>query len=314
MPTVAADCVESSHVTDTSPRVIVTGAGGYIGRRVVTALCRLGASPVAVTRPGSSTRFPRNVESLEVDLLGDPRSAELLLVANADVAIHLAWEDGFVHNSPRHIDSLPAHLHLLERLADGGVRRIAVLGTMHEVGYWEGAIDESTPTRPRTLYGIAKNALRGALDIQLEGRAELAWLRCFYITGDDASSHSVFTKLLEAEAAGRDSFPLTSGSAAYDFIDVDVLAEQIAVTALAPGETGIINCASGVAIPLRDRIEQFARDERLRIRLDFGTFPDREYDSPAVWADTTRIERIMRRARLEGHLGGAEPEGADTPA
>lgn len=30
------------------------------------------------------------------------------------------------------------------------------MGSMHEVGYWEGAIDENTPTHPSSYYGIAK--------------------------------------------------------------------------------------------------------------------------------------------------------------
>lgn len=37
------------------------------------------------------------------------------------------------------------------------------MGTMHEVGYWEGAIDEHTPCNPQSQYGIAKNAMRQSL-------------------------------------------------------------------------------------------------------------------------------------------------------
>ena len=31
------------------------------------------------------------------------------------------------------------------------------MGSMHEIGYWEGAIDENTPCNPMSMYGIAKD-------------------------------------------------------------------------------------------------------------------------------------------------------------
>ncbi|MCT7075949.1 hypothetical protein M1191_23395, partial [Salmonella enterica subsp. enterica serovar Anatum] len=72
--------------------------------------------------------------------------------------IHLAWQDGFVHNARSHIESVSAHFRFLAGLVDAGIVRIAALGTMHEVGYWEGAITSTTPTNPVPLYGIAKDA------------------------------------------------------------------------------------------------------------------------------------------------------------
>jgi dTDP-6-deoxy-L-talose 4-dehydrogenase (NAD+) len=45
-------------------------------------------------------------------------------------------------------------------MVKGGLRQIIVMGTMHEVGYWEGEINDKTPTHPTSLYGVAKDALR----------------------------------------------------------------------------------------------------------------------------------------------------------
>jgi nucleoside-diphosphate-sugar epimerase len=52
---------------------------------------------------------------------------------------------------------------VLTELVEWGVPRVLALGTMHEVGYWEGPIDADTPTNPATLYGIAKDTLRKAV-------------------------------------------------------------------------------------------------------------------------------------------------------
>lgn len=60
------------------------------------------------------------------------------------------------------------------------------MGTMHEIGYWEGAIDENTPCNPLSMYGIAKDALRRCMIQYTQQKGcILQWLRGYYILGDD---------------------------------------------------------------------------------------------------------------------------------
>ena len=178
----------------------------------------------------------------------------------------------------------------------GGLKQLAVMGTMHEVGYWEGAIDENTPCNPRSMYGIAKDALRrSAFLLAQEHGVCLQWLRAYYIYGDDARNHSIFTKICEAEQAGKKTFPFTSGKNLYDFITVDELARQIAASIVQTEVDGIINCCSGQPVSLADKVEQFIQDHGYNIKLDYGAFPDRPYDSPGVWGDATKIKRIMNQ-------------------
>lgn len=276
-------------------RVVVTGAGGYIGRHVVTALLDRGFDVAAVVRPGGNADVDPRADVVAADVLVegfDPAG----LVAGAQAFVHLAWQDGFRHASRAHMAKLSAHYALLTRVAELGIGRVSVLGTMHEVGYWEGAIDADTPTKPSSLYGIAKNALREALFLSLPDTVELAWLRCYYIYGDDRRSNSIFARLLEAVDRGQPTLPFTTGANKYDFIHVEELAQQIAVAATTTGVTGILNCSSGQPVSLAERVEGYIAENRLPISLEYGAFPDRPYDSPAVWGDATRIRELMARA------------------
>ena len=111
--------------------------------------------------------------------------------------------------------------------------------------------------------------------------------------GDDLKNHSIFTKLLEADKEGKEKFPFTSGKNKYDFISVQELAMQIAATARQTKIDGIINCCTGNPITLADRVEKFIQDNNLKIKLDYGAFPDRPYDSPGVWGNPDKINSIL---------------------
>lgn len=283
-----------------SKSVIVTGAGGYVGRHVVAAVADMGFRPVAVARRLRPGDLDARATGVEADVL-DPafELAELARPEDVAAVVHLAWQDGFVHNAPSHMTSLSAHYRFLTGLAGAGVPRIAALGTMHEVGYWEGAITAETPTNPVTLYGIAKDSLRRSTTLSIGDSAEYVWLRAFYILGDDRRNRSIFAKLLEAADRGEREFPFTTGKTLYDFIDVAELGRQIAVAATTPGVIGVINACSGEPESLASRVERFIQANELPLRLKYGAFPDRPYDSPGIWGDATQIHTLMHESAFE---------------
>ena len=274
--------------------IVVTGAGGYVGPHVVTAILDRGHDVLAVLRPGADAPMDPRARTVYADILAedfDPRVFGTI----PDAIVHLAWKDGFTHNSPAHMEQLSAHFRLLTNLSARGVGRIVALGTMHEIGYWEGAITDSTPTNPLSQYGIAKDALRRALPLALGDASRLAWVRCYYIYGDDRRNRSIFARILESVDEGKTGFPFTTGKNKYDFIRVEELGRQIAAVTDADEIVGVVNGSSGVPVSLAEKVEEFISENQLPIALEYGAFPDRPYDSPGVWGDATVVQDLMRR-------------------
>lgn len=274
-------------------RVLVTGANGYIGRHVVEKLLELGAE-VYVSDFNYDGLDERAIRTTTPIFGQDEKLFEKL--GKPDVCIHMAWRNGFVHNADSHIADLPQHYGFIKNMIDGGLKQLVVMGSMHEVGYWEGAIEENTPCNPKSLYGIAKNALRQALfSMPVDEDVCLQWVRAYYILGDDLKNNSIFSRIIKMEQEGAKTFPFTSGKNKFDFISVDMLAEQIAKTALQREVDGVINCCTGNPVSLADKVEEFIAENQFKIRPEYGAFPDRPYDSPGVWGDPKKINEITKK-------------------
>lgn len=280
-----------------SKKVLVTGAGGYIGRHVVKALLDMNAQVVAVDI-NTEGIDPRATIMQENIFAADDGIYQRL--GSPDACIHLAWRDGFVHQSDAHMMCLSDHVRFIRQITNGGLKQLAIMGTMHEVGYWEGAIDENTPCTPQSLYGIAKDALRRSVFAMFKNTdVKVQWLRAYYIFGDDSRSVSIFGKLSAAANRGEKTFPFTTGKNKYDFISVEDLGKLLAACVMQDEVTGIINCCTGKPVSLAEQVEWYIQSRHLDIKLQYGAFPDRPYDSPGVWGDTTKLEQVLRKYHHE---------------
>lgn len=274
-------------------KVLVTGASGYIGSHVVKELLDQGYDVIANDMRNNG--IDERAEFVECSIFRREKNLYGIL-KNPDCLIHLAWKEGFIHNSNVHMDDLSNHMIFLREMIDSGVKSVSVMGSMHEVGYWEGMVDENTPCNPMSFYAIAKNSLRQALFLYSSGRdVSIHWLRGYYIYGDDKKGHSIFAKLCQSVEEGKRTFPFTSGKNKYDFLPITEVSKQIVKASLQMEVNGIINICSGKAVSLGEAVEHYIQENQLNIQLEYGAYPDRKYDSPAIWGDNSKIKKIMEK-------------------
>ena len=280
-------------------KILVTGANGYLGSGVVKQLADDGANTIATDFSDEfiDTRVKRKCANLfSID---DPYT----YFDKPDVVFHMAWRNGFVHNSDSHINDLPMHTSFIEKMIKSGIKRIAVMGSMHEIGFFEGCISEHTPCWPQSLYGISKNALRNITELLCkQNNVIFQWLRGYYIVGNTEHGCSIFSKITSAEKDGQELFPFTMGQNQFDFVDYDQFCSQAAAAIEQEEINGVINICSGRPERLCDRVERFISDNDYKIKLDYGKFPDRPYDSKAVWGSSDKIMQIMRRKTGEHNV------------
>ena len=129
-------------------RVLVTGAGGFVGRAAVPVLQDAGCEVV-----------PARTDLLAPD---GPRAA--VAQAEATHLLHLAWETehGAYWDSPDNERWLTASLELLAQFARAGGERAVTVGTCAEYDWTSGGVlAEDAPCAPATAYGRAKLERKG---------------------------------------------------------------------------------------------------------------------------------------------------------
>lgn len=275
-------------------KVLVTGANGYLGQGIVNQLLEDDVDVVATDL--RVDHINPKATCIATDLFAVENPYEFF--QKPDAVLHLTWRDGFKHASDAHMVDLPKHYFFIKKMLESGLKQLAVMGTMHEVGFYEGSIDENTPCHPQNLYGIAKNALRDTTKLLCnQHQATWQWLRGYYIVGNSQYGNSIFSKITAAEKNGEKEFPFTLGQNQYDFLDYDKFCLRVASAVEQSEVNGIINICSGHPEKLADRVERFIKENNYHIKLKYGAYPDRPYDSKAVWGNANKISEILSKRK-----------------
>jgi len=244
-------------------RLLLTGAGGFIGRHLPGLLSAQGFEVHAIGRQ-------------QVDLLDAGATDSLVAEAGASHLLHLAWytEHGKFWEAPENRDWAEATLRLARSFRAAGGERIVAAGTCAEY-------------EPSTLYATTKDATRRKLEaFAAEAGFSFAWGRVFFPYGPGERPQRVVAAAARAAVTGE-PLACTSGEQIRDFLYVEDVAA--AFTALVDSDaTGSFDIGSGEGVPLRDvllALEQLAGRQNV-VRL--GALPDR--DEPAsIVADTRRL-------------------------
>jgi nucleoside-diphosphate-sugar epimerase len=259
-------------------RILVTGAGGFVGAAVADLAARRGHHVTILVRNPASTRVAALSGRCTVaiaDLAADETVRAALVQASPDIVIHSAWEGvgGPARAGNIQFDNIRTTMALFDASIAAGARRFVGIGSQAEYGRHDRRIDESAATEPFLLYGAAKLSAYH-LTRQRAGEAGIgfAWLRLFSPYGPGDNPNWLIPSVAAQILAGRT--PRTSaGTQKWDYLHITDVAAGILAAAETESAQGVFNLSSGRAVSVRSIVEQIRDLACPNLELTFGEIP-----------------------------------------
>lgn len=273
-------------------RVLVTGATGFIGRHVVEPLQARGFEVHAVGRSGAGGYLP-GVVVHQADLFDRRAVRAAISAAQASHLLHLAWdtEPGKFWRSSSNLDWIAASLCLAKEFVEAGGTRVVAAGTCAEYEWGsDRLVEDVTPCVPASLYGVGKDSLQRILASYAHGVPfSFAWGRVFFLYGPGEKRGRLIGDAICSLLAGQ-RFPSSHGRQRRDFMHVADVGGAFAALAASEVE-GRVNIGSGTALPVKDLLEEVARQVGREDLIELGARPLPESEPAIIEADTTRLGR-----------------------
>jgi nucleoside-diphosphate-sugar epimerase len=283
------------------PRVLVTGASGFIGRHTLLPLIERGFEVHAV---GNSRKGTADVAWYAADLLSENTRRELLEAVEPSHLVHGAWylEPGRRGHftSPANLDWVIASLDLVRSFQRRGGERVVTIGTCFEYAFTTSCLNESSPLGRATVYGSSKVALGAAITALAEATGlSSAWARLFYLYGPHEDPRRLIADIASSLVAGRE-VATSEGHQRRDYMYV-VDAGRALAALLASHVTGPVNIATGDAPPVRELVALVAETAGRPDLVRFGARPSDPADPAEIRADTSRLRAEVGWDALTPH-------------
>jgi UDP-glucuronate decarboxylase len=301
------------------PRVLVTGAAGFIGRSSLEPLRAAGFEvcavlsqrPDAVDRAGAA---PPEVEVRHVDLTDPPAVDELLEATRPTHLLHFAWiaTPGLYWQSEENYRWLSASRHLLAAFGRCGGVRAVMAGTCAEYDWSRVEVchERSSPLADADAAGAASPyaACKLAMQRSLEeyGHAHgisTAWGRIFFQYGPGEHRDRLIASVIVNLLAGREAL-CTHGRQIRSFLHVEDVGAAFAALLASPVQ-GPVNIGSDERIAIAELLERLAREIRRPDLLKLGARPAPPGEPALLVPDIGRLREEVRwspRWRLDEGL------------
>jgi len=285
-------------------QVLVTGAGGFVGRHLTDRARTLGILTVAsegdLHHPDAARRAVAEARpSAVVHLAGVPvdgSGAHVALAANAAICSNL------LNAVAEHAPGVP----------------LLVPGSAAEYGL--GSPDpliESAPLAPVSAYGAMKLALERAC-LAAEG-VRVIWARSFNHLGPgqgvDAPVAGWARQLAEAERGGRRVLRTGRLEMVRDFLDVRDVADAYLALVASDAE-GPVNVCSGRGVRLQEVVDRLVDAATVEVSIETDPKLLRGVDPPTVVGNPGRLRTLtgwQPARRLEESLGDVLEEWRRRP-
>lgn len=280
-------------------RVVVTGAGGFIGRYTLPILVEAGFEVHAFYWNGDIA-LAEGVSWHNVNLMDYEAVDEALRTIQATHLLHLAWytEHGKFWQADENLQWVACSLNLLKSFVEHGGGRVLMAGSCAEYDWSNGLCHErETACESANLYGTSKYALfKVAKAYCAQKDVSFAWGRIFFLYGP-CEVTSRFVPVVINGILRQQHVPCSDGTQIRDFMYVKDVASAF-VALLQSDLNDAVNIASGESYTLKEIGEKIMCQIKGDGRVEFGVLPTRIGEPTVLTADVGRLHNELEWAPI----------------
>jgi dTDP-glucose 4,6-dehydratase len=292
-------------------RVLVTGAGGFIGSHLAERLAALGARTRAAVRYSSTASrgwlagspFEADIEVVTIDVTD--RDTVRKAAKDVDIVFHLAALIGipYSYDAPQSYvrTNVEGSVNVFQAALEQGVQRVVHTSTSEVYGTARYVpIDEAHPLQGQSPYSASK--------IGADKQAEAFWrshglpvvtVRPFNTYGPRQSARAVIPTIVSQALAGR-RIRLGNLTPTRDLNFVADTVEGFCLASLSPDAVGqTINLGTGKEISIGDLAQKICELMGVNVPI--------EQDEQRLRPELSEVERLRAAADLARELLGWSP-------
>jgi nucleoside-diphosphate-sugar epimerase len=276
-----------------STPVFLTGATGFIGRRLAERLIATGADVTALVLPGEADLLPEGTRAIPGDITIPETVTDAIAAARPGLIIHLA-AIGITNPDLPFTAACAVNVGGVINVLDAArqiqtAKRILLVGSSYEYGA-RRAEDGLDPFNAYSASKVAAWAFARAT--YNAWGAPVAWMRLFQVYGPGQREQALIPAAIRAALSG-DDFRMTAGEQQRDFVFVEDVVAGLLAAATAPGIEGrALDVGTGQMHRIRAVVERIWTLSGARGRILAGALPYRPGEVPAIPADVDRTRRL----------------------
>jgi len=290
-------------------KVLVTGAGGFIGSHLTEKLVKMGCETKAFVRYDKGTRYglidllPQNIKDKIEMITGDIKDPDALRKAtkDVDVVFHLAAMVSIPYSyvNPREAieTNILGTLNVLVAARENNVEKIVQTSTSEVYGTAQYVpIDEKHPLQGQSPYSASKiGADKIVESFHRSFNLPVAIIRPFNVFGPRQSARAVIPTII-TQALTKSTIHLGSLFPTRDFTYVTDTAEGFIKIAESPKSIGeVINIGSGTEISIGDLAKKIVSiiGKDVEITSDKDRIRPTKSEVNRLLADRTKAKKLV---------------------
>jgi len=290
-------------------KMLVTGAGGFIGSHLVEKLVRKGGKVKAFVHYNSRNSWgwlenSKYKDSIEV-VSGDIRDADIVRHAMRDVdtVFHLAALIGIPYSyiSPEaYVETnVKGSLNVFQAAKDFGIKRIVHTSTSEIYGTAEFVpIHEKHPVNPQSPYAASKSAADFfSLSFYRSFNLPVVVVRPFNTYGPRQSARAVIPTIITQLLSGKKTIKLGALDPTRDLTYVEDTVEGFIAAVDAKESLGeIINLGNNSEISIRDLAYLIGKVMNVKVLIQEEDKRKRPVKSEVerLWADNAKAKQLLK--------------------